>query len=194
MFFTTLSVVFVILSIIIAHLVMPSEYVWANNTISELASQGLSYRWIMQIGFIGFGLLLNIGLISKALSARKIIYPDLFLMAYGISVLITGFFSAEPFIEGTTYSIPEANIHSLFASAAGFFLTFAIVLSIFSTPNPREKFFHILLCIGVIGLSASFGLSENNMLSIGKGLLQRILWIVSFYWLLYGQYLTFQKQ
>jgi len=193
MFIIVLSIIFIILAIIIAQIFMPPEYFWVNNTISELASQGLSYRWIMQVGFIGFGLLLNIGLISKALSTRKIFYPDLFLIAFGISVLITGIFGAKPFIARTTYSILEANIHSFFASIAGFLITFAIILSIFSTPDPREKLFHALLCVGVIGISASFGLSENNLLPIGKGLIQLILWIASFFWLLFGQYWSFQK-
>jgi hypothetical membrane protein len=193
MIFIILSVVFIISAILIAQLFMPPAYHWTNNTISELASQGLPFRWIMQIGFIGFGVLLNTGLLLKSLSVRKIIYPDLLIIAYGIAVLITGFFSAEPFIPETPYSTVEANIHTTFASVAGFFLTIAIVLAIFSTSDSKEKLVHTLFCIGVIGLSAAFGFAENRRLPVGKGLVQRTLWAVSFFWLLYGQYLSFQK-
>ncbi|NUM43275.1 MAG: hypothetical protein HUU38_01100, partial [Anaerolineales bacterium] len=41
--------------IIIAHFFAPPEYVWTQNTISDLAAQGVEHQWLMQVGFIGFG-------------------------------------------------------------------------------------------------------------------------------------------
>ncbi len=118
-----------------AHFFMPPEYHWTRNTVSELAAQGLKYQWIMQVGFIGFGLLLNVGIVSKFISARKIFYPDLLIMIYGLAIL------------------------------------------------------HTIFLIFVIGISITFGLAENGIIHLGRGLIQRMLYLVSFVWLLFAQVL-----
>ena len=46
----TLAVAYWIALLIIAQLFAPPGYVWTQNTVSELASQGYSYKWIMQAG------------------------------------------------------------------------------------------------------------------------------------------------
>ena len=87
--------------IITAHFFMPPEYHWTRNTVSDLAAQGLKYQWIMQLGFIGFGLLLNCGFVCKFISAKKVFYPDVLIMIYGVAVLLSGVFNTEPFLEQT---------------------------------------------------------------------------------------------
>jgi hypothetical membrane protein len=187
------SVFYLIAVIICAHFFVPQTYSWVNNTISDLASQGMPYQWIMQIGFIGFGLLLCIGLIAKAFVAQRVIYSDVLIILYGLSVLVTGLFSAQPFIEGVPYSPQEAKYHSIFASLAGIFLTAGIFISLFMASNPGERVFHLIFLILVVGLSAAFGLVENGVIPIGKGLLQRVLWVTSFSWLLVSQYESIQR-
>ena len=51
--------------IIIAHLSANGSYSWKTNTVSELAAQGYERKWIMQIGFVLFGLILIFGIIYK---------------------------------------------------------------------------------------------------------------------------------
>ncbi len=52
------AVLFFITIIIVAHLVAVDDYNWRNNAVSELASQGYTRKWIMQIGFVVFGAIL----------------------------------------------------------------------------------------------------------------------------------------
>lgn len=66
-----LSVFYLVAMMITAHFFMPPEYHWLRNTVSDLAAQGLPYRRIMQLGFVGFGLLLNAGLVARFVSANK---------------------------------------------------------------------------------------------------------------------------
>ena len=63
--------------IVIGHLFAPPGYIWTQNTISELASQGYNNKWIMQLGLVGFGIFLSIGLVWKSYETGKINYPDL---------------------------------------------------------------------------------------------------------------------
>ena len=46
------SVVYFVAVILLAHFFAPPAYNWAKNRVSELASQGYKYGWIMQAGFI----------------------------------------------------------------------------------------------------------------------------------------------
>ena len=170
---------------------MPAEYHWLQHTISDLAAQGLQHQRIMQLGFIGFGLLLNIGIISKLIATNEIFYPDVLIMLYGLSVLLSGFFSAAPFLEGVSYSIKQAKLHSIFAQAAGVFFSAGILFYLLFSSDPQEKIIHTIFLILVIGTSMAFGLEENGVIHLGRGLIQRILYLVSFIWLLISQYWSF---
>ncbi|MCP4422231.1 MAG: DUF998 domain-containing protein [Chloroflexi bacterium] len=185
------SVFYFVAVIIIAHFFVPTEYHWSQHTISDLAAQGLKYQWIMQAGFIGFGLLLNIGLISKFIATKRLFYPDVLIMLYGLAVLLSGFFSAAPFLEEVAYSVQEDNLHSLFAQAAGVFFSVGILAYLLFTSDPQEKLIHTIFLILVIGTSIIFGLEENGIIHLGRGLIQRILYLVSFIWLLLSQYRHF---
>jgi len=186
------SVFYFVAVIIVAHFFMPPEYHWTQNTVSDLAAQGLKYQWIMQLGFIGFGTLLNIGLISKFIAAKQIFYPDALIMLYGLAVLMSGFFSAAPFIEGVAYSVQEDKLHSMFAQAAGVFFSLGILYYLIVSPS-KEKLFHTIFLILVIGISLVFGLEENGVIRLGRGLIQRALYLVSFIWLLTSRYWSFMK-
>ncbi len=181
------SVFYFVVVIITAHFFMPPEYHWTRNTVSDLAAQGLKYQWIMQLGFIGFGLLLNIGFVSKFISAKKVFYPDLLIMIYGLAVLLTGIFSTEPFLEGVRFSVQEANLHSTFAQVAGLFFSIAILTYLIISPDPKLKLFHTIFLAFVLGISILFGMVENDIIHLGGGLIQRTLYLVSFVWLLLAQ-------
>jgi hypothetical membrane protein len=183
----TLAVLYVVAVILIAHLFVPPPYDWARNTVSDLAAQRLPYQWIMQAGFIGFGLLLNIGFAQKFIAAGKMIYTDVPVMLYGLAVLLSGFFSTAPFIDGVSYSAQESDLHSLFATAAGMCFVLGIFITLIKAPTPAARWLHLVFLVLVMGASVLFGLSENGAIPIGKGIAQRALYLVSFCWLLLGQ-------
>ena len=71
----TISVFFFAAFIIIAQLFTPESYSWTQNTVSELAAQGYDNARIMQIGLIGYGLLLVVGLSTLFGLSEKGIIP-----------------------------------------------------------------------------------------------------------------------
>ena len=54
--FFWVAVLYFMIVIVLAHFFISPNYDWTQNTISDLASQGHTYKWIMQAGFVGFGL------------------------------------------------------------------------------------------------------------------------------------------
>jgi len=145
----------------------------------------------MQLGFIGFGLSLTIGLVSKSVAYRKISTPDVLIMSYGLAVMLSGIFSTKPFIEGVSYSAREDMLHSLFAQAAGVFFAVAILWILLAAIDPKEKLFHAIFLVLVMGTIVVFGLEENGVVHVGRGLIQRVLYFVSFIWLLVSQHWRF---
>lgn len=177
------SILYFVTIIVIAHFFAPPEYQWTQNTISDLAAQGVTHQWIMQAGFIGFGLLLNLGFVQKFRAIKKVFYGDVLVMLYGLAVLLSGVFSTAPFLPGVSYSVLESRLHSMFAEVAGILFSLGIFASLLAAPTARGKWFHALFFLLVIGASLSFGLSENGLIPLGKGLVQRTLYLVSFVWL-----------
>ena len=174
--FTILSIVLVIL---IAHIYVPEPYNWMHNTISELASQGYRNKWIMQLGFIGFGILLSVGAITNFRQEGKYRLRHLPLVIYALGILMAGIFCTRPFVDGIPYSEVEARLHSIFASIAGFALS-AAMLMYFLTDHSRRRILHAISLLLVLSLSISFGLASSY-----AGIVQRILYLVGFIWLVF---------
>ncbi len=189
----TLAVIYWIAIIILAHFFAPPGYLWTQNSISELASQGHTYKWIMQAGLIGYGALVVLAVGQTIFKTRQMIFALLPIALYGFAVLLSGIFCAAPIDPSISYSIAEANLHSVLATAAGWSLSLAILWRIFAAANEREKRAHTIFLTAVIGFSLLFGLAENGTIAIGKGFVQRILYLCGFFWLVYQERLLSRK-
>lgn len=180
----TIAVFFFINSIIVSQLFTPESYYWIQNTVSELAAQGYDNAWIMKIGLIGYGLLLGAGLILRLMSTREFIFPDLLLLIYSIGILLSGIYSTAPFEKGLDFLKQESYFHSFFASAAGVSISISMISYFFAEENFRRKLFHFIFMLLVVGFSALFGLAESGAIPIGKGLVQRSMYLFGLTWIL----------
>lgn len=104
---------------VVSHLVTPSNYDWRENFINELAAQKYNYKWIMQIGLIGFGFLLGGGVLIKLLQGGAVWFIEIPILIYAISISLIGVFCTKPFFECDDYSHFENKAHSLFANLTG---------------------------------------------------------------------------
>lgn len=182
--FIGVSLTYYILVVLIAHLIAPDTYQWSKNTISDLGAQHYSHAWLMRVGFIGFSILLNTGIVLKFRHQSDIFYPELFIMIYALSVLMTGIFSVAPFDSTQGYSSSQDNLHSNFALLAGIAFSFTIAGYIFAIDPPSQKRLHTLFLFIVIGTSMLVGFAKNDSLgNIGMGIVQRLLQAVSFLWM-----------
>jgi len=184
----TVSVTWFVGVIVVAHFFAPVGYRWTHNTVSELAAQGQRHKWIMQVGFVGFGVLLNAGIVLKAVSARRASYPDLLIAAYGVCILISGVFCTSPMDEALSYSASEAQMHSAAATMAGVFFSLGVLGYLLLSQRPAQRILHFVFLALVLGCSILFGLAEGGSVDLGRGIAQRLLYVVSLVWLIVGQY------
>lgn len=189
--FFIMPVVYFALVIIAAHFFAPEGYRWTQNTISDLGSQGHKRKWIMQAGFIGFGLLLD-GLIAfKAIAANHLSLADGLTALYGFSVLVTGIFCAAPMLHGVKGSKGEARAHSFFANIAGWAMMGGVVAAFTQAGSTQAEWVQVAFFFLMLACSGLFGLAENGTLPIGKGVAQRILYVVGLAWILVSQGVIF---
>ena len=182
----SISVVYFVAVIVISHFFAPPGYGWTYHTISDLASQGHVYKWIMQAGFVGFGAILTLGVAYYFHRKRRLYF--LFLVAvYGLSILMSGIFCAAPIDPSVGYSVSDANLHSMFASIAGVGLSLAIFWQVFQSIDTKEKRNHFVFLLLVMGLSGIFGMAENGMIALDKGIIQRFLYLSGLAWLVYQE-------
>lgn len=180
------AAVFFAAMIVIAHFFAPPGYDWTQNTISDLGSQGHVYKWIMQSGFIGFGAILTWGAANYFRENRKL-YFLFFVAGYGLSVLLTGFFCAAPIHETFAFSIREAALHSLFATFAGISMSVGILWQVLASSNAKDRWMRIAFLFLIAGISGLFGIAENHILELDKGIIQRVLYLVGLAWLIYEE-------
>ncbi len=181
-----IAVIYFIAVIVLAHFFVPPIYDWTQNTVSDLASQGHTYKWIMQTGFIGFGLLLTWGVIFHFNKNRRA-YFLLLVAIYGLSILVTGFFCAAPIDPSFPNSLRESQLHSMFATVAGIAMSLGIFWQFAVSSNSRERWTRFAFFVLVIGISGLFGLAENHILALDKGIVQRVLYLVGLAWLVYEE-------
>lgn len=181
MCWSIIAVCWISIIIIIAHLFTPATYSWKENTISELAAQKYKNRWVMQVGFIGFGILVLAGYLINFQMTILNWYTSLPIMIYAASISASGIFCTKPFIEEEVdFSNRQFRIHSLFAQMAGIAFTVAILIYFIISWITWVWIIHLIALVFVIGMSMSFGNVKK-----GKGIVQRILWSGSFLWLLF---------
>jgi len=181
-----LAVIFFVSVILTAQFYAPPDYRWTQNTISDLASQGHAYKWIMQTGFVGFGLLLTWGVVFHFNKNRRA-YFLILVAVYGLAILMSGIFCTAPIDLSIPYSVRESELHSLFAAIAGIGMSFGIFLQVIMSSNNPERWIRIAFFLLVVGISALFGLAENHIWAFDKGIIQRILYLVGLAWLVYEE-------
>jgi hypothetical membrane protein len=178
-YYTFISVAYIAAIAALAHLNTPEEYHWRSNTISELAAQGYDRKWVMQIGLIGFGILLGIGSAVKMLQFQVDWFTEMPLIIYAGLVLASGVFSTRPFLKTEKYSKRDDRIHSFSAQIGGVFFTSSILLKSLASESLGAAAPHILFLLLVTLTAMIYGRTGPSM----KGVAQRTMWVVSFIWL-----------
>lgn len=148
-----------------------------KNTTSELGAQNTPYAWIMNLVFIAMGLF-SIILVWPQL--KYFLLPKGLIILFGLSLAMTGIFSHAPINNSIEYSILEDTIHSVFATITGFAFTFFAITIGFIENDKNRKI--LAFAIAILATVLSIMMSEFEAF---RGILQRIIFITSFGWLLY---------
>ncbi|NOK58016.1 MAG: hypothetical protein GFH27_549287n320 [Chloroflexi bacterium AL-W] len=175
-----IATAFIIIIIGVAQFIAPPTYNWTQNTVSELAAQGYEHKWLMQIGFIGFGLMLSITALSNLRWHIFAFLREIPLAVYALGIGLSGIFCTAPFRDGVLFSSAEAQLHSNFATLAGAAFSITLTAHMFTDSSMRRKWLHLIALVCTITIAIIFGMSEQNI-----GIIQRSLYLVGFTWIIF---------
>ena len=152
------------------------SYSLLRHTTSQLGAQKTPNAWIMNITFMIIGLSC---VIEAWVKLKTLVLHRFVSTLFGISFIFTGFFRHAPIEKGIGYSVLLDRLHSVFASLNGFCFIVLAVSAAFLEQKRLHKFTDILVALSSLLFSLlMFGVSDY------AGLWQRIMFLVSFVWLI----------
>ena len=176
--YNIISVAFFLSVAVVSHLVTPSNYDWRENSISELAAQKYNYKWIMQVGLVGFGFLLGGGVLIKLIQVPVSWLMEIPILIYASSMALSGVFCTKPFVESDEYSHFEDRIHSLFANLTGISFSLGVTVRAVFAEFLTDFVLHMVFLFLVLACSMAFGKASSR-----KGVIQRGIFFLGFLWL-----------
>ena len=154
------------------------EYSLISNTLSQLGAQNAPNAWIMNLTFVSLG---TGSLIAGWKYYEGFAFQRLFLVLFGISLMLAAFFNHAPVNTLIQYNISLDGWHSYFIFTNTLTFIFLTVSSAFIMEKQTERLITTTTGVSVILLSVL--MSE---VSSAEGVWQRLLFIISFGWMIYN--------
>ena len=169
-----------VLLIVVMFLLPPfsaSDYSLVKNTTSQLGAQSTPNAWIMNVTFVALGL-------SVMAAGWKFLknywLQRIVLLVFGVSLVFVAIYSHAPIDITLDYSHREHQIHSVFSSVTGFSFTMFAFSMAFIFKHMYDRW--VAMLVGIFSI-----LLTTLMFSISDfaGIWQRMIFIMSFGWLIY---------
>ncbi len=153
-----------------------NSYSSVAHTLSQLGAQGAPGRWIVNAGFVTFGL----GVFVDALRrfGSEPLGAACFLV-FGGAMALCGVYSHRPIDLALAYDPTEDKWHSVFAMAMGFAFTFGTAWFAWKAGPTMHRL------AGMAAAATAVVLPLGMVVVPGlQGLIQRLMFFVSFAWLI----------
>ena len=148
-----------------------------KHTTSQLGAQNTPNAWIMNLVFC----LLGLACIAEAwLHLKRYPVHRILLTVFGVGLVLTAIFRHAPIVEGIPFSVSEDAAHSVCATVVGFAFTLLAFAAAFIENTVGRRLLAVFAALAASGLSALIFYAADF-----AGLWQRIMFIVSFAWLIY---------
>ncbi len=173
-----IPLVFFLVVQVIALMFAPSGYSIIEDHISWMGEQGLSYRWMVNYGWIGFGILIL--LVVGWFKQKEEIPSSLLLpmMVFGIALMLMGLWNVDSNDEVLT----EYHFYAFYIAQGAIVLS--ALLHVFLVKIERLRVLNLSFAL-VLLISALLSLLIPTM----AGFMERLFWIMFIIWLttVYGR-------
>jgi len=163
--------------VFLAPWMMPDDYSWLSNVISESAAQGVEGAWVARLGFLLFGsAVLWLALSLRSSWARGAYWMHI---AFGVFMISTAAFSHRPWQNDVPFDAFEDFLHSVTATAMGFAFSFGVLARTFQRKSDEalKRSLDVLAIIAAIFLPLLGGLEPAY-----AGLAQRSMFAIAYLW------------
>ena len=173
--YTALGVFIIVSAIVFGPLFAHPGFDWVAHTTSQQAGQMVQGAWLMRLGFVAFGL----GVLLDALpDLRRGQYENGLFVFFGVSMVLVAVFSHKPLDPTLFYDVTDDLLHSVFATLMGFAYGIGVAWRMVRMRQKLDIVFSAIAAMSSIILPlAMWQLPEI------AGLLQRLMFFISFVWL-----------
>lgn len=172
---TLLGVIVALTAIIVGPYFTAPGYSSVGNAISELGAQATPNAWIMNTGFVAYGLGVLVDAIRRLRTAPLVAVA---FMVFGLAMCLNAVFSHRPIDHAIPYDVRADEFHSLFATAVGISFTFGAIAQSFLERGLWLR----LACYAAAATAIILPLGMLQFPGI-QGALQRLMFAISFTWL-----------
>jgi hypothetical protein len=167
-----------LLAMFILPLFMGPDHSIIRNTVSDLGAQNSARAWIINSILVALALS---SVISVWGCFKSSVFTRVILVLFVVSIMLSAFFNRAPVNPGIPYNISEDGWHKYFACIS--WITFVILA--FSTALILKKQTDRSLAL-IAGISAVLLSLLSSEAEHTAGIWQRLLFIISFGWLIYN--------
>lgn len=162
-------------AIIISPLFTAPGYSLLRHSVSELGAQCAPNAWIMNLGFVVFGL----GVFADAAKRiRDVPAGAISFMVFGASMALAGIISHRPIDRALSYDVLQDQLHSALAAGVGVGFAVGTLCFAFAVSGRSAR-----IACGMASASALAIPAGMNLLPDIAGVLQRVMFVISFGWL-----------
>ncbi|HBC77109.1 MAG TPA: hypothetical protein DEO60_09730 [Bacteroidales bacterium] len=148
-----------------------------RNTISDLGAQNSAGAWIINsiLVVVAFSSLISVWGCFKGFAFQRVI-----LLFFVISIVLSAFFNSAPVNPSVPCNISEDGWHKYFTGITWIAFTILTFSTAMILKKQNDKSLNLVTAISVILLSLLSSEAEQT-----AGVWQRLLYIISFGWLIY---------
>lgn len=172
---TLLGVLVCSLLILFGPLYTTPGYSVIAHTSSDLGAQNTPYNWLMNIGFVALAL-------GVGLDARRVWWQAPFIsvmfMLFAAAMALTGVFSLRPIDPALPFDDRSHMLHSVCATIVGVCFCVGAIGYGFYTRSARARLVSFAASISATLLSLGIFMMPDL-----EGLLQRLMFLITFSWL-----------
>lgn len=179
-YYSRIGTALFVIILLIAEYGAPEAYLWQFNTIGQLGGQNYPQSWLMNSGFLLFGFVLSIGIWMKFKKRNAYLIPELFVLGYALSLMISAYYQPRSFEEHLIYDRFEDSMNHLISSIAGISISLAILTFSLVTIDRKRKIRALLALIVLIAISIT---KSFHNFPEHHGLLQRVTYLIVLSWL-----------
>ena len=173
-----IPLIFFLIVQLIAIMFAPSGYDVIRDHISWLGEQGLTYSWMINYGWMGFGILIL--LVVGWFKQKEDLPPSLLLpmMVFGIALMLMGLWN----VDSSDEMLTEYHFYALYIAQGAVVL--AALLHVFLVKIERLRLMNLIFAL-IMFISAFLPLLIPSI----AGFTERLFWIVLVIWLttVYGR-------
>jgi len=172
-----IACIMMLLAMFILPLFMGPDHSIIRNTLSDLGAQNSAGAWIINSILVALAF-------SSVISGwgfyKGFVFHRVILVLFGVSIVLSAFFNHAPVNPEIQYNINEDGWHKYFACIT--WITFVILAFSTALKVKKQTDRSLALIAGISAVLLSLLSSEAEQTA---GIWQRLLFIISFSWLIY---------